>query len=355
MAPTPSLAPRGFWRLRLRVLAVFLGLGVLATTFLLGSPLLTRPAAAVPRITTQWLQYHGDALGGGVAVGIAAVNTTSPVWTSPTLNGQIYGEPLVYDHEIIVATENNVVYSLSARTGAILWARHVAPAVPQHDMPCGNIGPTVGITGTPVIDATRHEVFLVAFEIVGGTAVHYIYGLNADTGATMMHHALHTPTADQTAYLQRSGLALDNGSVIFTLGGNYGDCGTYHGVVAAVREDGSSARSSMYVVDSGPGQREGAVWMGGAAPVVDAQGDVWVESGNGSVSSPQGPYDHSDAVLELSSSMRLKSFFAPTSWASDNASDADLSAAPALTPSGYVVASGKSGDVYLLNSGHLGG
>src|SRR6202043_2405596 len=33
----------------------------------------------------------------------------------------------------------------------------------------------------------------------------------------------------------------------------------------------------------------------------------------------------------------------------------DLSAAPALTSSGYVVASGKSGAVYLLNSRHLGG
>lgn len=65
--------------------------------------------------------------------------------------------------------------------------------------------------------------------------------------------------------------------------------------------------------------------MGGAAPTVDASGNIWVTTGNGSVTSTNHAYDDSDAVLELSPSLSLEQSFAPTSWASDNARDLDLS------------------------------
>jgi hypothetical protein len=53
--------------------------------------------------------------------------------------------------------------------------------------------------------------------------------------------------------------------------------------------------------------------------------------------------------------MRLQSFFAPTTWVADNKNDADFSAAPALLSDGQVVATGKSGLIYLLKASHLGG
>ena len=94
--------------------------------------------------------------------------------------------------------------------------------------------------------------------------------------------------------------------------------------------------------------------MGGAAPVIDSKGDVWVSTGNGSVSSSSQPYDQSDAVLELSSSLRLLQFFAPHRWALDNASDLDMSTAPVLLPDGQVLITGKSQIVYLLDGTRLG-
>jgi outer membrane protein assembly factor BamB len=118
-------------------------------------------------------------------------------------------------------------------------------------------------------------------------------------------------------------------------------------------ETGEKVRS--FVVDSASGQSQGAVWMGGAAPAIDAAGNVWVTSGNGSVTASGHPYDHSDGVLELSSTMHLRSYFAPKNWAQDNAGDADLSAEPAVLSSGLVVATGKSGHIYLLRASHLGG
>ena len=137
------------------------------------------------------------------------------------------------------------------------------------------------------------------------------------------------------------------------MGGNYGDCAAYRGRVVAVPETGGTPK--FFTVDAAPGESQGAVWMGGAAPVVDNRGDVWVSTGNGSVYSDQHPYDDSDSVLELSSSMRLLQYFAPSTWATNNSQDLDMSVAPALLPDGQVVLAGKSRIVYLLNGPDLGG
>jgi len=60
-------------------------------------------------------------------------------------------------------------------------------------------------------------------------------------------------------------------------------------------------------------------------------------------------------VLELSPTMRLLQYFAPRSWAANNAQDLDMSTAPVLLPDGQVILAGKSGVVYLLDGAHLGG
>jgi outer membrane protein assembly factor BamB len=137
------------------------------------------------------------------------------------------------------------------------------------------------------------------------------------------------------------------------MGGNYGDCATYRGRVVSVREVGSTP--AFFTVDNQAGNSQGAVWMGGAAPVVDARGNVWVSVGNGSVHAGGHAYDDSDSVLELTSTARLEQYFAPSTWAADNSSDADMSTAPALLADGQVVLAGKSPTVYLLNGARLGG
>jgi hypothetical protein len=53
--------------------------------------------------------------------------------------------------------------------------------------------------------------------------------------------------------------------------------------------------------------------------------------------------------------LTLLQYFAPSSWASDNGRDLDLSTAPALLGDGQVVAAGKAGTAYLLDSHMLGG
>lgn len=302
---------------------------------------------------SSWTVYHANPRGTGVSSQVRGVTTSHPKWTSRALDGDLYGEPLVWSGRVYVATENNTVYALSSTNGSVVWARHVGPAVASSTLPCGNISPHVGITSTPVIDRTRHEIFVVAEESISGRPAHVLVGLDATTGALMLTEHLDPTRSDSPALLQRSGLTLDGGRVVVAFGGLYGDCGHYHGTVEAVPESGG--RSLYYTVAARSGQGQGAVWMGGAAPVIDAKGDVWVSVGNGSSTSPSGPYDYSDSILDLSSTMHLRQYFAPRSWAKNNAGDLDMSMAPALLASGQIVLSGKSRIVYLLNGARLGG
>ena len=331
------------------------GLLVLAAvTWVLGGG----PAAAVtrssqPATPSSWTVYHGDASGRGVAGPVAAVNTTTPAWTSPALDGQIYGEPLVSSGRVYVATENDTVYELSAATGAVVWSTHLGSPVPSTDLPCGNITPMVGITGTPVIDQSRGEIFVVAEELVNGRPAHLFTGLATASGKVEVTQDVDPAGVDTAALLQRTGLTLDDGQVVFGLGGNYGDCAAYRGRLIAVPETGGTPK--MFTVDAAAGESQGAIWMGGAAPVVDSSGDIWVSTGNGSVYSDSDAYDNSDSILELSSSLKLLQFFAPTTWAANNAADLDMSTAPALLSDGQVILTGKSRIVYLLNGAHLGG
>ncbi len=301
----------------------------------------------------SWPVYHGDPRGTGVARTPARVGTAAPAWVSPRLDGSIYGEPLLSGGRVYVATERDTVYALSAATGRVAWSRHLGTPVPASRLPCGDISPTVGITGTPVIDPARGEVFVVADELRQGRPAHVLAGLSTQTGAVRMTRAVDPAGADPAALLQRTGLTLAGGRVVFGFGGNDGDCPPYRGHVVSVPEAGG--QPDVFTVDAAHGQAQGAVWMGGAAPTVDQSGNLWVTAGNGSVEQKSRGYDDSDSVLELSPAMRLLHFFAPITWASDNATDRDMSTAPALLDDGQVVAAGKQRNVYLLNGAHLGG
>jgi outer membrane protein assembly factor BamB len=310
------------------------------------------PATAAS-VGTSWTVYHGDAASTGVSTALNSVNTARRAWTSPILNGEIYGEPLVYASDVFVATESDTVYALTSSRGSVVWSRHLATAVPSSDLPCGSISPTVGITGTPVIDPARREIFVVADELKNGRPEHFLVGLSTTTGAIELSQRVDPTGSDPAALLQRTGLNLVGGRVVFGMGGNYGDCATYRGRVISVLEGGS--RPAIFTVDNQAGNNQGAVWMGGAAPVVDAKGNVWVSVGNGSVHSAGHAFDDSDSLLELTATGRLEQYFAPSSWASDNAADFDMTTAPVLLADGQVILAGKSRIAYLLNGAHLGG
>jgi hypothetical protein len=302
--------------------------------------------------TASWTVYHGNPLGTGADPSGVTFSPPNFAWKSPVLDGQVYGEPLEATGRVFVATENDTIYALAANTGTILWSTNLGTPVPSNpgqDLPCGDIMPTVGITGTPVVDVARGEIFAVADVLSNGAPTHILVGLNIYNGSSLLARTVDPPGQDPAAILQRTGLNLSDGNVVFGYGGNDGDCSTYSGWVYSVPEGGVPPGYYQAV----PIGHDGAVWMGGAAPEVDAAGNIWVATGNGSSSNP---YDYSDSVLELSPGLIRTQYFAPTTWSYDNAHDLDLgSSSPALLSNGTVLQVGKSSTAYLLNQADLGG
>jgi outer membrane protein assembly factor BamB len=278
-------------------------------------------------------------------VGTPRPSSLAVAW-SQHLDGAVYGQPLVVGGSVIVATENDSVYSLDLATGALQWRSALGTPVPLSRLPCGDIDP-LGITGTPAYDPSTRSVFVVT-ETTG--AVHDLVALAASSGAVRWRANLDVTGHDRGAEQQRGALAVANGRVYVPFGGLFGDCGNYVGYVTATATSGS-APTSHYEV---PTSREGGIWAT-SGPAIGPDGTVYVAVGNGAAEG--GAYDGSDAVLRLAADLSSRlDFFAPSSWAQENASDTDLgSAGPVLLRGGLVVQSGKDGHVYVLGASHLGG
>ena len=294
----------------------------------------------------DWLTYHHDAAHSGTAAAAPRLVPAHPTWTSPRLDGDVYGEPLAADGLILVGTSQNTVYGLDPAAGTIRWSTHIAAPVPRSDLPCGDVDP-LGILSTPVVDAGRHLLFVAAEEKVTGGVRHELVGLDTRTGAIVNRQGIDPEGMTTVTQQQRSSLTLDQGRVIVAFGGLYGDCGQFHGWLVSAPEDAAGPISSFHT----PGN-EVAFWSPGG-PVVDGAGSIYVASGNGSSTTT---YDDGEAVLKFSPSLVPEDSFTVTNWAADNAADADLgSAGPVLLGGSLLFQAGKRPTGYLLDTTHLGG
>jgi outer membrane protein assembly factor BamB len=275
--------------------------------------------------------------------------TPSEAWISARLDGAVYGQPLVFDGKVLVATENDTVYALDQATGNETWSLHLGTPVPAGALPCGNIEPTVGITSTMVVDPVTGTLFASSSTFERGTVHHELVAISTASHAVLWTSELDQPRWHPEAQLQRAALALSSGRVLVGFGGNYGDCGDYDGWVVSIPESGGVP--SVYRV---PTTREGAIWAAGGISV-GPDGTAYAATGNGAAR-PGQAFDHGNAVIALAPDMSEKGFFAPADWAQDNASDADLgSTAPIVLGDGRLFIVGKQATAYLLDASALGG
>jgi outer membrane protein assembly factor BamB len=322
------------------------GIVGLLVLIVLSMPLQSDAAPNRPPVAT-WPMYHADPARTGYVAGTPDPTRLATLWTTH-LDGAVYAEPLVINGHVLVATENDSLYALDAPTGRVQWHLSVGTPAPQSALPCGDIFP-LGITGTPVYDPHTGLVFAVA-EIMGnGGPAHILVGVDVKTGQLKVRRPVDIPGIDRRAYQQRGALALEAGRVYVPYGGLDGDCSNYRGLLVAAPTSGKGALLHYQI----PTPREGGIWETPGL-VIDAQGNLYVAVGNGAIT--QGTWDHSDSILRFSPTLHLEDGFAPTSWQSDNAQDADLgSMGPVLLPHGLLYADGKSGQGYLLHAQHLGG
>jgi polyvinyl alcohol dehydrogenase (cytochrome) len=307
----------------------------------------TTTAAKYP--AAAWGQYNGNAARAGVAPGIATAGKLTTAWTDK-LDGQVHAQPLVVGSMVIAATENDSLYALNKTTGKVIWRKHLGTPVPQKALSgCGNIFP-LGITGTPIYDQSDGLVYAEA-EITGYH--HMLVGVSVTTGAVKVYRDVDVESKENQPeyYQQRPALAIDDGRVYISFGGLAGDCGPHVGTIVGVPLSGKGALVSWHT----PTIRDGAIW-GTGGPVVGPHSDLWLATGEGAVTAPGSPYDGADSVDMLTPTLKRVSYFAPTTWLTDNIHDWDLgSTQPALAAGGSTLIVGKANIGYLLSTTSLGG
>ncbi|HEY5457284.1 MAG TPA: cell wall-binding repeat-containing protein [Acidothermaceae bacterium] len=306
-----------------------------------GNPPTSSPAPVVGG-ATDWPTYHHDAQRTGLTTATPAFTGFTSGWKA-SLDGAVYGQPIVLGTTVVAATEGGSLYGLSLSTGAVIWRAHIADPIAQSLLPCGDIDP-LGITGTPAYDPSDGLVLAVA-ETAGGH--HTLAGVSLATGAIVFHRTLDPLSGTAIASQQRGAILVANGRVYVAYGGLAGDCASYIGQVVSVASNGSGTPIGWAV----PTTREGGIWAP-AGPVEDTDGTILVAAGNGASDTN---YDGSDSVTRLSPTLSRLDYFAPSTWANDNDNDLDLGSMSPVLVGGKVLIAGKRGSGYLLNPTHFGG
>jgi outer membrane protein assembly factor BamB len=296
---------------------------------------------------------------------------------APTLDGDVYGQPLYLPRVAIagseravvyVATQANSLYALDADTGATLWRTRVAPAVPLARMPCGNIGPTTGTVSTPVIVRETGTLYAVSYTSDNGGLARYfvISAVDVATGALrrgfparIAPPASNGSTFDPGAQGQRGALTYVDGRVYIPFGGLANDCGVFHGWVVGVDPIDPSDQTAFAT----PGVASG-IWSYGG-PSADGAGNLYVSTGNGRTPTSMG-----SRVIRLGTGARGPTYedttarwFAPSNHLTLDGGDVDLnSIQPMVLPTHagsrtprLLFQAGKSGIAYLLDRDDLGG
>jgi polyvinyl alcohol dehydrogenase (cytochrome) len=320
---------------------------------------LSQAAQAEP----MWTTYHRDAQRSGYDPEATQPIEPQLAWQTVDLGAPIWSQPLVLGDRVYVATVADEVYALEASTGKVVWQKSVGTPVPSGELPCGDIEPTVGVVGTPVIDVELGALYVVAdrWSQVTKAAEHRLVGLSLTSGEEMVSTDVDPPGADPKALLQRTALNLDKGEVIFGYGGNDGDCSDYQGAVVAAPTNGGTPRFWQYQ-PALPSLSGGAVWAP-AGPAVDEAGNVYATTGN--PDPPEGQraetFDYSDSVVQLNLVQDFVAqpstepasplgWFEPPNWEEESNNDLDLSSAAAeLLPGGLLFQAGKDGVGYLID------
>src|SRR6266852_6939275 len=204
---------------------------------------------AVPALASDVLTYHNDLSRTGQNLN-ETILTTSNVNSAGfgllftmKVDSNIDAQPLyvsgltiggVSRNVVYTVTENDSVYAFDADTGVQLWkvsAKMAGEIAPSGRTPnCNQIGPTLGITATPVIDRSsgpNGTIYIVAMSAdLSGNYYQRLHALDLTTGAEEFggpttiagQYAGNgagsqngTLTFDPKQYAERGGLLLLNG------------------------------------------------------------------------------------------------------------------------------------------------
>jgi hypothetical protein len=315
------------------------------------------------------------------------------------VDGKVDAQPLYvasiarggrHQNILFVVTEHDSGYAFDADTGAQLW--HVsmlgANETPSDARGCGQITPEIGVTSTPVIDlkmGPHGTMYLVAMsKSSSGTYYQRLHALDITNGSEQFNGPINiaatypgngaegsggTQTFAPAQHVDRPGLLIVNG-IVYTTWGSHCDANPYTGWIIGYNE---STLAQTGVLNLTPNGSDGGIWMAGAGPAADAEGNIYLLMGNGTFDTTlasgfpaHGDYGNAFVKVQVSANgaLSVADYFTMSNTTSESNSDEDLGSGglmllPSLPDStgqshALVVGAGKDRNVYVVDSSDMG-
>ncbi len=360
------------------------------------------------------LTQHNDNTRAGLNNREAALTTSN---VNPSQFGRVFDllvdddvftQPLIYanlniagglHNVVLISTTNNTVYAYDADNGSFYWkVNYTQPGMNPPNTtqmtsswcnPYWGFNNHVGITGTPVIDSATQTIYFVAKSYQGNKFYQYLHVVNLSNGSEKPGSPVlitgsipgngdgsvnGVVSFDPLRENQRQALTLTNGTVYVTYA-SHCDWNPYHGWIFGY--DAHTLQLKNLYNDT-PSGEAGGIWESGQGPAADAQGNLYVVTGNGTVgndpfaatingtlpgtvnSDPTNMLNRGESALKLSpsgSSLQVSSYFTPYDYYNMDLNDLDYGVMGAfLIPnSNYFLTGAKDGNLYLLNKDNMGG
>ncbi|MBC7658937.1 MAG: RICIN domain-containing protein [Chitinophagaceae bacterium] len=312
------------------------------------------------------------------------------------VDDQIYTQPLIVPDRMIngregvnvvfVATVNNSVYAFDADNFVPdqkpLWSQN-------YNDPSQGIGPVkntdvgqncgeyhdfsgnIGIVGTPVINDVTDTMYFVVRTKQNGKYFQWLHAIDIKNGnerpSSPTEIKFSVPGSgegsvngmiafDPRKQNQRTALLL-SGNTVYMGWASHCDTGPYHGYLAGFDADTLALKR---VFNTTPGGGEGGIWQAGQGASADADGNIYIVTGNGTFDAHTGGNNYGQAFLKLApteSGFKVASWFTPFNYDQLNRDDNDLGGSGALLiPDTHLVLSGGKGGVwYLVDRDNMGG
>ena len=311
------------------------------------------------------------------------------------VNGQVFAQPLSVGNSVLVATENDYVYSINRNTGAVNWSRQLGSpyaAAAEHCAQTPVVLPYIGVTSAPVYDPSTGTLYVSGMlsgppgddsHLSTRSPTYDLFALNETTGAIKWHKQIAGSPANNShltfnaaVQMQRTGLLLLHGSVYIGFGALCPDGAPDHQYVGYIAGVNTTTRAETLWTDQ-PNDpnvsfQYGGIWQGGGGLVSDGT-SIYFATANGtapplgtagSAAPTVGHLAQSMVKLSVESngSLRPTDFYSPGDADRMTAADHDFgSGGPILLPFGtkdyphLFVTADKEAVLYLLNESSLGG
>ena len=212
---------------------------------------------------------------------------------------------------LVVATGHDTVFAYDAQTFALLWQVSLGTPQSTADVGCTDVVPEYGITSTPVVlrNGNAATIYVVAAtENAKFTFQTSLHALDLGTGKDLSKPAVISPTAtlsdgstlnfDSQNQWNRASLVMNEGSIYIGIGSH---CDNNQGSISGwlLRYDTAlKLKSQFHTIETpGDGLELASIWMSGFAPAINAEGHVFLATGNGDMSG-RGK-DWGESVLDL--------------------------------------------------------